>query len=199
MGPRSPSSPAGLGFADTVAFLARVRLFEEFDERERTALARLLLQRPLARGEVLFMEGDPGEEMFLVRHGMILISKRVMGSVDQVIARLGPGEFFGEMTLFDRGARSATAEAESTALLLALSRDSFARLIDDSSSVVLPFMRALLDVFVERLRASNDLVAEVARWGFGALTSGAVTSDGQAAPDRDSSRPETDRTERPAP
>ncbi len=60
--------------------------------------------------------------MYLVRRGTLIISKAVTGKVDQVLARFGPGEFFGEMGLFDRSPRSATVQADTDATLLALDR-----------------------------------------------------------------------------
>ena len=54
--------------------------------------------------------------MFLVRAGSLVISKAVTGRVEQVLARVGPGDFFGEMALFDRSPRSATISWISTAV-----------------------------------------------------------------------------------
>ena len=64
--------------------------------------------------------GDPGEELFLIKQGSIVVSKPVTGRVEQVLARLEPGEVFGEMSVFgDERHRSATVQAETDALLSA--------------------------------------------------------------------------------
>ena len=126
-----------------------------------------LRERALKRGQVLFREGDPGEEMFLVRRGSIVISKPVTGRVEQVLARIGPGDFFGEMSLFDRSPRSATVQADSDVdAARARSRGRCARLTEESPRAAAAFFHALVQVFIERLRASGDLVAEVTRWGL---------------------------------
>ena len=96
----------------------------------------------------------------------IVISKPVTGRVEQVLARIGPGDFFGEMSLFDRSPRSATIQAESDATLLALDREAMRRLTAQSPRAAAAFFHALVQVFIERLRASGDLVAEVTRWGL---------------------------------
>jgi CRP/FNR family transcriptional regulator, cyclic AMP receptor protein len=90
----------------------------------------------------------------------------VTGRVEQVLARVGPGDFFGEMALFDRSPRSATVQADTDVTLLVLDREALARLTEDSPRAAAAFFQALVHVFIERLRASGDLVAEVTRWGL---------------------------------
>ena len=152
--------------AETLAFLREVRLFKDIETPELTALGYTLRERILRRGQVLFHEGEIGEEMFVVVRGSIVISKPVKERVEQVLARIGPGDFFGEMSLFDRSPRSATVQADSDATLLALDREALRRLTEVSPRAAAAFFQALVQVFIERLRASSDLVAEVTRWGL---------------------------------
>jgi CRP/FNR family transcriptional regulator len=152
--------------ADTVAFLRNMRLFRNVDDPDLATFARSLREQPLRRGQVLFREGDHGDEMFLVRTGSIVVSKGVTGRVEQVLARMGPGDFFGEMALFDRSPRSATIQADTDVTLLLLDRDALARLTADSPRAAAAFFQSLVHVFIDRLRASGDLVAEVTRWGL---------------------------------
>ncbi len=152
--------------AEIAEFLQNVRLFREVDRPALLALTARLRERRLRKGQVLFREGDQGEEMFLVRDGSILVSKAVTGKVEQVLARFGPGDFFGEMSLFDRSPRSATIQAESEATLLALDRDNLSDLIEVNPRAAAAFFHGLVQVFIERLRASGELVAEITRWGL---------------------------------
>jgi CRP/FNR family transcriptional regulator len=152
--------------AETLSFLRSVRLFRNVDDTDLATFAGSLRESPLRRGQVLFREGDHGDEMFLVRAGAIVISKGVTGRVEQVLARMGPGDFFGEMALFDRSPRSATVQADTDVTLLILDRGSLARLTEDSPRAAASFFQSLVHVFIERLRASGDLVAEVTRWGL---------------------------------
>jgi CRP-like cAMP-binding protein len=152
--------------AETLAFLREVRLFKDIAGPELATLGETMHERPLRRGQVLLREGDPGEEMFVVRRGSLVISKAVTGRVEQVLARIGPGDFFGEMSLFDRSPRSATIQADSDSTLLALDREALRRLTDLNPRAAAAFFHALVQVLIERLRASGDLVAEVTRWGL---------------------------------
>lgn len=149
-----------------VAFLRAVSLFRDLAEPHLLSLAPRLRERRLRKGEVLFREGDPGQEMFLIRSGSIIISKPITGRVEQVLARLGAGEFFGEMSLFDRAPRSATVQADVETELLCLDRESLQQFVEVSPRAAAAFFHTLVQVFIQRLRASGDLVAEVTRWGL---------------------------------
>jgi len=153
---------------DVAEFLRDVRLFQAFSDADRAALARALRERTLRRGQILMREGDGGDEMFLVRSGTIVVSKAVTGPVEQILARIGPGEFFGEMSLFARTPRSATiqAEPEADVSLLVLDRAQLESLIEANPRAAVSFFQALVGVFIERLRTSSNLVAEVTRWGL---------------------------------
>ena len=153
---------------DVAEFLLEVRLFKSFSDPDRAAVARALREKTVRKTQILFREGDDGDEMFFVRRGALVVSKAVTGSVEQVLARMGPGDFVGEMALFDRAPRSATVQADSSsdAALLVLDRGSLEALIEANPRAAASFFRALVQVFIERMRASSDLIAEVTRWGL---------------------------------
>lgn len=152
--------------AETAAFLKSVRLFKEFGDSELIAFAPRLEERTLRKGQALFRQGDAGDAMFLVRRGTVIISKAVTGRVEQVLARATAGDFFGEMSLFDRSPRSATIQAETDTALLVLDRQNLNLLIEVNPRAAAAFFHSLVYVFIERLRASGELVAEVTRWGL---------------------------------
>lgn len=152
--------------AAAVEFLRRMVLFKDLAEPHLTALALRLRERRLGKGEVLFREGDPGRELFLIREGSVVISKPVMGRVEQVLARMGPGEFFGEMSLFDESTRSATVQAETKTVLLSLDRENLQGLIEMNPEAAAAFFYRLVQVLIRRIRETGNLVAEVTRWGL---------------------------------
>jgi CRP/FNR family cyclic AMP-dependent transcriptional regulator len=152
--------------AETAAFLKTVGLFGEFAEPELLAVAARLRAVSLRKGQVLFREGAAGQEMFVVRRGTLVISKAVRGRVEQVLSREEASGFFGEMSLFDQAPRSATVQAETEAELLALDRDNLNLLTELNPRAAAAFFHALVQVFIARLRASGNLVAEITRWGL---------------------------------
>ncbi len=152
--------------ANTLAFLRDVRVFESFSDPDLVALTERLRERDLRRHQILFREGDRGDEMFIVRRGTILISKAVTGKVEQVLVRVDPFDFFGEMSLFDGSPRSATAQAETDVEVLVLGRDSLQAMTESAPRAAAAFFYAMVQVFMERLRRSTLQVAEATRWGL---------------------------------
>jgi CRP-like cAMP-binding protein len=150
-----------------IGFLRRVSLFKDVDEPVLLALWPSFRERRLKKGDVLFRAGDPGEELFLIKDGSIVVSKPVTGRVEQVLSRLGPGEAFGEMSVFgDERRRSATCQAEVDSTLYSLDRDSLNRFVTGSPLAAAKFFQQMVQVAFKRLRDSSDLVAEVTRWGL---------------------------------
>jgi CRP/FNR family transcriptional regulator, cyclic AMP receptor protein len=150
-----------------IGFLRRVLLFRDVEEPVLLALWPGFRERRLKKGDVLFRAGDPGEELFLIKDGSIVVSKPVTGRVEQVLSRLGSGEAFGEMSLFgDERRRSATCQAEIDSLLYSLDRDSLNRFVTGSPVAAAKFFQQMAQVAFKRLRDSSELVAEVTRWGL---------------------------------
>jgi CRP-like cAMP-binding protein len=149
-----------------LAFLREVRVFEAFSDSDLADVVSRLRERELRRRQILFREGDGGDEMFIVRRGTMLISKAVTGKVEQVLVRVEPADFFGEMSLFDGSPRSATAQAETDVELLVLGRDSLQAMTETAPRAAAAFFYAMVQVFMERLRRSTQQVAEATRWGL---------------------------------
>jgi len=150
-----------------IAFLRQVPLLRDIDDEVLQSLWPSLRERRMRKGEVLFRTGDPGDELFLIRTGSIVVSKPVTGRVEQVLSRLGPGEVLGEMSVFgDERTRSATIQAETDAVLLGLHRDNVNRFIESNPRDAAKFFLEMTRVSFRRLRVSSDLVAEVTRWGL---------------------------------
>src|SRR5207249_495537 len=155
--------------ADVVAraaFLRTLPLFAAFSLAELIELADHIDERALRRNRTLFHEGETSAEMFVVRQGIVLISKEVTPRVEKVLARMKPGEFFGEMNLFGCLPRSATARAETDIELIVLQRATLEKMLAMKPAAVLAFFTAMVREFCTRLAATDDLVSEVTRWGL---------------------------------
>ena len=116
------------------------------------AEAQGAFERNLAAGEVLFKEGDKGEEMYLIKSGKVEISNNA-GGVKKVLAELSEGSFLGEMAIVDDAPRSAAATALSEVSLLILDRAAFKAQLQEN-----PMVEYLISSLVKRLRETNEQV-----------------------------------------
>ena len=150
-----------------IAFLRQVPLFRDVEDAVLQALWPSFRARRLRKGDVLFRTGEPGEELFLLKEGSIVVSRPVTGRVEQVLGRIVPGEAFGEMSVFgDQRHRSATCQAETEVLLYSLDRESLSLFIAADPLIAATFFQRMAEAAFKRLRHSTDLVAEVTRWGL---------------------------------
>ena len=102
------------------------------------------------KGTVLFHEGEAGKEMFVLQSGRVVITKTVRDTV-QILATLGPGEFFGEMALISNRPRNATAMVDEPARLLVIDPKTFEGMIRGNSEIAVRMIKKL----AERLDAAD--------------------------------------------
>ena len=98
--------------------------------------------RNLPAGSVLFHEGDPGKEMFVIQQGLIRLTRAIRGQ-DKLLAELGAGEFFGEMSIINDKARTATAVVVEDAQLLVLDPRTFEAMIKANTEIAVRMIKKL--------------------------------------------------------
>jgi CRP/FNR family cyclic AMP-dependent transcriptional regulator len=98
--------------------------------------------RTLSRGTVLFQEGDPGREMFIIQKGKVQVRKKV-GTGEKVLAELTEGEFFGEMALLLGMDRSATVEVLEDSKVLVINPETFESLLKNSPDIALKMLKKM--------------------------------------------------------
>ena len=128
----------------SVELLRGVQLFEELDDRFLESLASEFMARTYAAGDTLAEEGESGRTLIVIETGNVTVT--VHG---EEVGRLGPGDAFGEMSLIDRSARSATVKADTEVRGYQLPVWSFRPLIESHPEVAW----ALLEALAQRVRA----------------------------------------------
>jgi CRP-like cAMP-binding protein len=157
---RSSSAPAvtvGGGTVTEDAPLARAPLFAALDEEAAEALRSSMVRVALARGEVLFDEGEPGDRLYVIVDGKIKLGATSNDGRETLLAILGPGEMFGELSLFDPGPRTATATALTDAHLLGVGHPDLQPWLNGRPEVAGSLLRAL----AHRLRRTNGTMADL--------------------------------------
>jgi CRP-like cAMP-binding protein len=98
--------------------------------------------RSFPTGTVLFREGDPGEEMYVIQAGRVQLTRRVRGR-EAHLATLPPGEFFGEMAIVNNRPRSATAVVLEDSQLLVIDARTFEAMVRGNAEIALRFIKKL--------------------------------------------------------
>ncbi|MGI9622518.1 MAG: Crp/Fnr family transcriptional regulator [Acidimicrobiales bacterium] len=138
------------------SLIASAELFAGLDEADIAPIAAAAHIRQLRRGDVLFLETDDPNELFIVVSGRIAISNRSPDGRESVVALMEPGDLFGEMGLFDSHGRSAGARA-----------------LEPSEAVVVPYdpvmalygakpelLWRVVDMLTGRLRSMDSALAD---------------------------------------
>jgi CRP-like cAMP-binding protein len=123
---------------DATARLRQVPLFSACSTRELRAIAGVVKEVRHPKGTVIAREGDPGVGLFVIVEGdaeVAIGGKRM--------AKLGPGDFFGEIALLDGGPRSATVNALSDLKLLGLTEWVFRGLLQEHPSIAVKTLESM--------------------------------------------------------
>jgi CRP/FNR family transcriptional regulator len=137
--------------------LSSLPLFAALDEEASTVLREAMTSREVPRGHVVFREGDAGDRLFVVMDGKVKISRASSDGRENLLAVLGRGEMFGELSLFDPGPRTATATAITDSTLASLDHDDLRPVLLDRPAVAVHLLRAL----AQRLRRTNEAMADL--------------------------------------
>ena len=110
--------------------LAKIELFSELSNRELKRMGSLITPLRVAKGRVLTKEGAHGREFMIISEGTATVSR-----AGKEVARLGPGDFFGELSLVAGIPRTATVTADTDMVVNALNRREFCAMLDESPTL----------------------------------------------------------------
>ena len=141
--------------------LAGIPLFRSVPRHRLRAIAYAARRNSYAAGVTVIRMGELGSTLHVIRQGRMNVVREVEGGEPLVLATLGPGEFFGELSLFDRGPRSATVIAAEDTETLSLGRSDILDIMNRYPEVGLAFLNSLS----ERLRTADNLLENAGRSG----------------------------------
>jgi CRP-like cAMP-binding protein len=137
--------------------LMQAPLFAALDAEAAAALRASMVERRAPKGTVIFAEGEAGDRMYVVVEGKVKLGHTSADGRESLLAVLGPGEIFGELSLFDPGPRTATATALTETRVLGLGHESLRPWLAGRPEVA----EALLAALARRLRRTNDALADL--------------------------------------
>jgi CRP/FNR family cyclic AMP-dependent transcriptional regulator len=135
--------------------LKKIPLFAELHRSELREIERLIHHREYKSGEIVFWEDDPGVGMYIVQKGEVGIFKDYAKAEQKELARLEPGDFFGEMALLEGDCRSATAVALAGSHLLGLFHPDLFDLFERKPQLGVKLLTILANMLARRLRKTN--------------------------------------------
>ena len=140
------------------SLLRMIPFLTEVPPHHLRELARFAHSETFAAGEAIVRMGEIGSTMYVIRTGRVQVVRERSSGEAVVLASLGPGEFFGELSIFDSEARSATVLAIEDTETVVLGRIAIVRLITRSPEMALSLLKAL----GARLRRADDRLATIA-------------------------------------
>jgi CRP/FNR family transcriptional regulator, cyclic AMP receptor protein len=131
--------------------IRRLKVLADFTDDQLDLFVSLVEPVQVKPNRVVVRRGDPGDCMYLLLDGEVRVSNTVEGR-ETILAKLETGDFFGEICLFDEGARSADVLANRDCTLLKITKHAFEEMIVQHPVLGALFLRAMFRVVVFRLR-----------------------------------------------
>ena len=138
--------------------LERVPFLAALSSADRRWLADRVRRRHFEKNDIVFQKDDPGQSLFIIETGQVRIYMPGVQGTDLTLTVMGPGEFFGDLSLLDGRPRSASASAIVETILLTIERNDFTSLIRARPDAAL----AILAEISKRVRETDQMASDLA-------------------------------------
>lgn len=135
--------------------LRRVKILSQLNDAQLDRLFEFMEMQKVPQWMALVKQGDVGNGMFFVLQGE-LRARVMVGDQETILATYGPGDFFGDMSLFDPGPRPADVIANADSIVLKMSDVAFDRLTQEAPALATPFLQATARTLAARIHADNQ-------------------------------------------
>lgn len=142
------------------AFLSGIPIFGGLQDSSVERLVGLLEERRCPKDTVVCRQGELGRALYVIRDGEALVSRESRRGVTIPVARLGPGELFGEMTLIDIQPRSATVTVTRDAWLFELTNVGLYTLYQEDRDAYVLVLQNICRELSRRLRRADERLCE---------------------------------------
>ena len=137
--------------------IRKAPLFTALDDAASASLLANMVSVKISKGTILFAEGDGGDQLYVIAEGKLKLGTSSGDGRENLLSILGPGEMFGELSLFDPGPRTSTATAVTDAKLLSLGQEKLLPWLVENPKVSLQLLASL----AQRLRRTNEAVGDL--------------------------------------
>lgn len=137
--------------------LAKAGIFQGVEPEAVAALTAQLETVSFPRGSAILSEGEMGDRLYIILHGKVKLGRHAPDGRENLLAVMGPGDMFGELSVFDPGPRTATAIAVTDVKLATGDRAAIRQWISHRPEIA----EQLLRVLARRLRRTNNSLADL--------------------------------------
>jgi CRP/FNR family cyclic AMP-dependent transcriptional regulator len=138
-----------------IQILEQIPVFNGLSKFDLNKVSKLLHLRSYKKDEFIFREKEPGESMYIIKSGKVIINK-IVKEKETILSTLDEGSFFGEVSLVDEDVRSANAIATEDSELLGFFRADLMNLIDRNPRLACFILYKLSTVIGKRLRLQSE-------------------------------------------
>ncbi len=150
---------------NSVEFLSQIEIFSLLGQDDIGKISGLFKLHEIGEGEVLFREGDEGNELFIVKSGIMASSIQLAGGGSRELATFQTGNFFGEMSIFEKAPRSATCYCKKKCVLMSLHENDFYLIMEQHPDIATKIMYRMLNITTQRLRDTGEFLSDMVHWG----------------------------------
>jgi len=143
--------------------LRRVKVLAALADEQLERLAGFVDLQEVPQWSVVVKQGEAGDSLFLILEGELRARLNIAGR-ETILATLGVGEFFGDLSIFDHGPRSADVVANRDSLLAKVSAEAVERLIKEAPGTAAPIIFAMGRTLATRIRADNKRLGEALKF-----------------------------------
>jgi CRP/FNR family cyclic AMP-dependent transcriptional regulator len=137
--------------------LARAVMFQGVEPGAVSALTAQLHPVDFPSGHTVFVEGEPGDRLYIVISGKVKIGRRAPDGRENLLTIMGPSDMFGELSIFDPGPRTSSATTVTEVRAVSMDREMVRAWIADRPEIA----EKLLRVLARRLRRTNHDLADL--------------------------------------
>ena len=140
------------------AFLRRVPLLSSLNERQLETLAAGSARRNFPKGRTIVAEGEPSQSLYILLSGRAKVQRSDSEGKEVILAVLGSGDFFGEMSLIDEAPRSASVITLESCDFMSINKEAFRSMLMQSPEMAMAVMKGM----VRRLREADKKIETLA-------------------------------------
>ena len=141
---------------EDVRLLKQIPIFRDFRTTELLSVSMVAKSKVYQPGELIVKEKAKGDGLYVIKRGLVKVVKQDSFGEEHILAYLGEGEYFGEISLVDKAPRSASVIAEEESECLIIKQVDFQNLIAGNKELERKFYKSFAQVLCERLRVTNE-------------------------------------------